>query len=74
MEFLQTSDFSLWIIVKIAILIFLLIYAIFSFVIVKQARLMTETLDVDFNKVINTVAFGHLIASIAIFVASLIFL
>ncbi len=74
MEFLQSPDFSLWIIVKIAILIFLLIYAIFSFVIVKQARLMTETLDVDFNKVINTVAFGHLIASITIFVVSLIFL
>lgn len=74
MEFLQSTEFSLWIIVKIAILIFLLVYAIFSFVIVRQARLMTETLDVDFNKIINTVAFGHLIASITIFVVSLIFL
>lgn len=74
MDLIQTTNINYWIILKVGVLAFLFIYVIFSFIVVRQTRLMTETLDVDFDKVINIVAMGHLIVSITIFVLSLFFL
>ncbi len=74
MDLTQLADLSIWMIAKIAVLVFLAIYIGFSVVVVKQAKLMTETLNVDFGKIINTVALILLTMSVVIFILSLLFL
>lgn len=74
MEILTNLGIPVWSLLKIGILFALLIYVIFSVVVVKQVRLMTETLDVDFGKVIGAVATLHLIFAIFVFFLALIIL
>ena len=58
MEIANQVNFNapVWLIVKIAAVIGLVIYLIFAFIVMKQVNLMTETLEVDFEKPIKVVA------------------
>lgn len=58
---------SFWGIAKIAVLVCILLYIVFAVVIIRQVRLMTETLDVGFEKAIRLAALIHLISSLALF-------
>ena len=59
---------------KIGLLFFLLIYIIFAFIVVKQVKLMTETLELGFEDSIRLIAFIHFIFSIIVFIVSLFIL
>jgi hypothetical protein len=74
MDFFTNLGIPVWSIVKIAVLFALLIYIIFSVVVIKQVRLMIDTLDVGFDKVIRATATAHLIFAIAVFLLALIIL
>lgn len=65
---------SVWLIIKLAVLFALLIYIAFAVVVIKQVNLMAETLEVDFDKVIRTVASLHLVFAISVFFLALIIL
>lgn len=52
---------SVWSVIKVFILIFLGIYIIFAFVIVRQVQLMTTTLVIGFEKQLKTLSFFHLL-------------
>ena len=45
---------------KIGILLFLSLYLLFSFIVVKQVKVMTETLEVGFEKQLKILAYLHL--------------
>jgi hypothetical protein len=59
---------------KIGLLIFLLIYMIFAIIVVRQVRLMTDTLDLGFETPIKFISFLHLIFSFLTFLAALLIL
>jgi hypothetical protein len=63
-----------WVFEKAAVLIFLGIYIIFSAVVVKQARLMAETLDVELDNVIVFVSYIHLVLAVGVFIVSAVLL
>lgn len=65
---------SVWFIAKIMYLIALAVYAVFAIVVVRQVRLMVDTLEVGFELPIQVIAWGHLIFALGVFVLAVIIL
>lgn len=59
---------SLLLAIKLAIILFLVIYIVFAGVVVKQVRIMTETLQVGMEQTIRLMAVVHFITSLVVFV------
>ena len=74
METVPILGISIWLIAKIVALVLLGMYFIFALVVVRQAQLMTDTIEVGFEVPIRLFSYLHLIFAIVIFVAALIIL
>lgn len=59
---------------KIGIIIFLIVYIIFSFAINKQVKIMTDTLEVGFETQIKAMALIHLILSVVVLIIAIFIL
>lgn len=66
------SSFAL--LAKIGIIIFLIVYIIFSFAVSKQVKIMTDTLEVGFESQIKAIALIHIALSVAVLVIAIIIL
>ena len=60
--------------VKIGVIIFLLLYIVFAGVVIRQVRVMTETLSLGFERPIKLLAFFHFIFSLVVLVLALFLL
>jgi hypothetical protein len=69
-----TSSFTVWVVLKILILIFLSLYIVFSLVLIKQVQMMTVTLEIGFEKQLKLLAFAHALFAIGVFVFGIIIL
>ena len=67
-------SFSIWPVIKIFVLVFLVIYIVFAFVIIRQVQLMTATLELGFEKQLKFLAFLHFLFAIAVFVFGILIL
>jgi len=65
---------SVALIAKIGIIIFLIVYAIFSFAVSKQVKIMTDTLEVGFESQIKVMVLIHIVLSVAVLVVAIIVL
>ena len=65
---------TIWPIIKIFALIFLAIYIVFAFVVMRQVQLMTATLEVGFEGQLKFLAFLHFLFAIAVFVFAILIL
>lgn len=65
---------EIWALVKILVLVILLFYLVFSFLVVRQAQLMTRTITGKLDKRIRVVARGFFLLIVFLFIAVLIFL
>lgn len=65
---------SVALIAKIGIIIFLIVYIIFSFAVSKQVKIMTDTLEVGFESQIKAIALIHIALSVAVLVIAIIIL
>jgi hypothetical protein len=54
--------------VKIAAIFGMIIYNIFAFIVVRQVNLMTETLTIDLENVVKTIAILHFIFAIGVLI------
>jgi hypothetical protein len=63
-----------WLIIKIAALVLLGMYLVFAWVIVRQVRLMTDTLQLGFEGPTKLLAYIHMIFAIFVFLAALLLL
>ncbi len=68
------SAFSIWSIVKVLVIILLAIYIVFSYVIVRQVQLMTDTLVIGFEKQLKFLAFLHFLFAIGVLIFSILIL
>ncbi len=59
-------------IIKIAALILLSLYIVFALVIVKQVKIMTDTLHLGFEAPIRFFSFIHLLFSAFVFITALV--
>jgi len=71
---LVTIGNSFALLAKVGIIIFLLVYVVFSFAVGKQVKIMTDTLEVGFESQIRAISFIHLVLSIAVLVIAIIIL
>ena len=74
MDLLTETGTPIWLMVKIAVLIGLIIYIIFAFVIVKQVNLMTDTLELGQERIIRTLSYAHFIFAIFVFFLAFVIL
>lgn len=65
---------QIWVIVKIMAIILLGIYLIFSLVLVRQVKLMTDTLQLGFEKTVRALAFAHLAFAVLVLLTAIIIL
>jgi len=65
---------SLWLLLKAFLLTGLLIYLIFSSVVVRQVNQMTDTLEVGFEAPIRFLAWVHLLMALGTFVVAFVIL
>lgn len=74
MENLGFLNFDIWVLVKIFTLIILGMYIFFAFVIKRQVRVMTNTLQLGNESVARFLAFIHLVFAILVFITAIIVL
>lgn len=67
-------NLPVWGIAKIFVLIGLFIYIIFGFVIVRQVKLMTDTVQTGFEFMMKLLGYIHFLFAIAVFLFALIIL
>ena len=67
-------NFPTWGIAKAFILFGMTMYVVFGFVIVRQVKLMTDTLQLGFEGMIKILSYVHLLFTIAVFIFALIIL
>ncbi len=65
---------SIWSVAKVMVLFALILYIVFAFVIIKQAKIMTETLELGLEKTIKTISFAHMFFAVGTFILALIIL
>lgn len=65
---------SIWLVVKVAALILLGMYLVFSLVVVRQIKLLTDTLSLGFEAPIIMLGYIHLAFAVLVFLAALIVL
>jgi len=65
---------SIWVIVKIAGLILMAMYLVFALVMVRQVRLMTDTLQLGFETPVILFSYIHLVFAVIVFFAALFIL
>lgn len=68
------ASLSIWVFVKTAALILLAIYLVFALVVVRQTRLMTDTLQLGFETPIKLLSYAHLVFAVFVFLTALIVL
>jgi len=67
-------NFPTWGIAKAFVLFGMAMYVIFGFVMVRQVKLMTDTLQLGFESMIKIFSYAHLLFTIAVFIFALIIL
>lgn len=61
----------IWFIVRAIVVFGFFIYIIFAFIVVKQVKLMTDTLELGFEKGIKLLSYFHLFLSLISFIAAI---
>ena len=74
MEIFEGLQGSFLILIKIGIIAFLVIYNVFSVIVVKQVRIMTEALEVGFEAPVRLLAYAHLTFSLGILILAFLIL
>lgn len=71
MENFLTSGINIWVIIKVLVLILLGMYIIFAFVLTRQVKLMTKTLNLGFEGFVKLLGLIHLAFTFFVFFAAL---
>ena len=73
MEILFT-DINVWLIAKIFALLLLGMYLVFSLVVVRQVKMMMDTLQLGFESLAKTLSWLHMGFAILVFLTALVIL
>lgn len=65
---------SPWVFLKIGIVAILFMYLIFSLIVVRQVKLMTDTLKVGYDNFLKSLSYVHLIFTVLVLLAALVIL
>lgn len=65
---------SIWLIIKIAVLILLGMYLMFCLIVVRQIKLITSTISSGFETSVTMLGYIHLAFAVLVFLAALVIL
>lgn len=68
------TSITIWSVLKILIVILLAIYIVFSYVIIRQVQLMTDTLVIGFETQLKFLALVHFLFAVGVLIFSIIIL
>ncbi|MGA2910476.1 MAG: DUF5657 family protein [Candidatus Microgenomates bacterium] len=71
---LFTNGLNVWFLVKALALVLTGMYLVFAFVVIRQVKLMTETLRVGFEREVRSLSYLHLAFAVLVFLAALVVL
>ncbi|HET7098614.1 MAG TPA: DUF5657 family protein [Patescibacteria group bacterium] len=74
MEAFLLPAIDIWLIIKILSLVLLGMYLVFSLVVLRQVKMMTDTLQLGFEAPIRLLSYMHLLFAVLVFLAALIIL
>jgi len=67
-------NFPTWAVAKVFVLFGMAIYVVFGFVVVRQVKLMTDTLQLGYESIAKVLSYVHLLFTIAVFIFALMIL
>lgn len=67
-------DISIWQIIKWFVVFAEVLYLVFAFVIVKQVKVMLDTLDIGFSFPVRLISYSHFLFALGIIILSVIIL
>lgn len=62
---------SVWLIAKVFVVLFLILYVIFALVVIRQVKLMVDTIEVGFELPLKLIAFLHLVFAFIVLLIAL---
>lgn len=71
MEMIPFLGITVWLLLKIFILLFLAIYIVFAIVVIRQIKLMLQTLDMGLNLPLRFLGWAHFLFAVGIFLIAL---
>jgi hypothetical protein len=74
METVIIPGLDIWLIVKILALILLSLYLVFALVVVRQVKLMTDTLNLGYEGFVKFLSLVHLAFAVLVFLAAFVIL
>jgi hypothetical protein len=74
MENIIIPGFNGLILIKIVALVLMAMYLVFAFVVIRQVKLMTKTLQLGFETVAITLAYLHFAFAVLVFITALVIL
>jgi len=74
MDTIPIIGIQIWFVIKILAIILLVMYFIFSLVVVRQVKLMTDTLQLGFEGTVRGLAYAHLIFAVLVLASAIIIL
>lgn len=63
-----------WFLVKIGVMVLLAMYLIFALIVVRQTKLMTDTVQMGRESFIRLLGYVHLVSTVFVFLAAVIIL
>lgn len=73
-DLITNSENALFMIVKIGLILFLVVYLVFSATIVKQIKIMSETLTTGFEFYLRVAGFLHFMFALIVLVLAVVIL
>lgn len=64
----------LWLGIKLMFVVAFGIYSVFAMVVIKQVKVMNQTVEVERAKVIETLAWAHLLVALLLVIAAIVIL
>lgn len=74
METVNVPGLNLWLIVKILVIILLSLYLVFALVVVRQVKLMTDTLNLGYEGFVKFLSLIHLVFALLVMLAAFVIL
>lgn len=65
---------SPWFLAKVGIVVLLGMYLIFALIVIRQVKLMTDTLQLGFESTLRVLAYAHLVFAVLVMLTAIIIL
>ena len=70
-DLVLSGENFIFLLIKVGLIIFLFLYLIFATVVIRQVKMMTETLEVGFETQVKFIVLLHFVIALVVFLMSI---